>query len=172
MRLIKAILLLGLVVALAWGSDEERKLEAAFLGRFASYIDWEAKSKEYFIITLIDENPFGSILNNLYIDKRIKGKPVLVRLVRKVEEIGLTDLLFITLNTQKDRLEAIRYAQEHSILSISESRGFAGSGGIIQLNFVDQKIRITINHDAATRSGIKIASPLLSVATVLQRGKP
>lgn len=171
MRVIHSLLLVCLVFGFAWGSDEERKLEAAFLGRFASYIDWEAKSKEFFIITLIDENPFGTILDKLYADKRIKGKPVLVRLVRRVEEIGVTDLLFITLNTQKDRLEAIKYAQDHSILSISESRGFATSGGIIQLNFVDQKIRITINHDAATRSGIKIASPLLSVATVLQGGK-
>lgn len=171
MRLIQGILFVCVMCVLAWGSDEERKLEAAFLGRFASYIDWEAKSKEFFIITLIDENPFGTILDTLYADKRIKGKPVVVRLVRRVEEIGVTDLLFITLSTQKERLKAILYAQEHGILSTSESRGFAESGGIIQLNFVDQKIRITINHDAATRSSIKIASPLLSVATVLQGGK-
>jgi hypothetical protein len=172
MRLICGVLLLCFVSVLGWGSDEERKLEAAFLGRFASYIEWEAKSQEYFIITLIDENPFGTILDKLYVDKRVKGKPVLVRLVTKVEDIGVSDLLFITLTTQKERLEAIRYAQEHSILSISEARGFAESGGIIQLNFVDQKIRIKINYDAAMRSHIKIASPLLSVATVLQGGKP
>lgn len=159
-------------MSLSHAGDEERKLEAAFLGRFASYIEWEAKSKEYFIITLIDENPFGSMLEKLYVDKFIKGKPVLVKLVTNVEQIQETDVLFITLHTQQERLKAIRYAQERSIVTISEARGFAESGGIIQLNFVDQKIRIKINQDAALRSGIKVAAPLLSVATVLQGSRP
>ncbi len=170
--MIKIVMSIILWMSLSHAGDEERKLEAAFLGRFASYIEWEAKSKEYFIITLIDENPFGSMLEKLYVDKFIKGKPVLVKLVTNVEQIQETDVLFITLHTQQERLKAIRYAQERSIVTISEARGFAESGGIIQLNFVDQKIRIKINQDAALRSGIKVAAPLLSVATVLQGGRP
>ena len=170
--MIKIVMSIILWMSLSHAGDEERKLEAAFLGRFASYIEWEAKSKEYFIITLIDENPFGSMLEKLYVDKFIKGKPVLVKLVTNVEQIQETDVLFITLHTQQERLKAIRYAQERSIVTISEARGFAESGGIIQLNFVDQKIRIKINQDAALRSGIKVAAPLLSVATVLQGSRP
>jgi hypothetical protein len=51
--------------------DEERKLEAIFLGRFASFIEWPVKTKPKFQITLIDENPFGTILDGLYKDKKI-----------------------------------------------------------------------------------------------------
>ena len=93
--MIKIVMSIILWMSLSHAGDEERKLEAAFLGRFASYIEWEAKSKEYFIITLIDENPFGSMLEKLYVDKFIKGKPVLVKLVTNVEQIQETDVLFI-----------------------------------------------------------------------------
>lgn len=161
-----------LYAPLSWASDEERKLEAVFLGRFANYIEWPVNARPTFMITLIDENPFGELLDDLYADKRIHGKPIEVRYVTKIEDIGQTDLLFITLDTVKTRQAAIDYAQQRSILTICEAKGFAERGGIIQLNFVDQKTRIKINHDAAVKSNIKIGAPLLSIATVISGGKP
>lgn len=166
-----AALALLLYAPLAWANDEERKLEAVFLGRFADYIEWPANARPKFLITLIDENPFGALLDDLYRDKRIHGKTIEVRYVTKVEEIGRTDLLFITLDTVKTRQAAIDYAQRHSILTICEAKGFAERGGIIQLNFVDQKTRIKINYDAAVKSSIKIGAPLLSIAEVIGGGK-
>lgn len=161
--------LLALFQALpTWAGDEERKLEAVFIGRFASYIEWPTKGHDKFVITLLDDNPFGTLLDNLYQDKRIHGKPIELKYANKLEQVGDTDLLFITLSTVAARQAAIAYAQKNSILTISEAKGFAESGGIIQLDFVEQKARIKINHDAALRSGLKIGAPLLSIATVLR----
>lgn len=159
-------------VPTAWASDVERRLEAVFLGRFASYIEWPERPRSSFVITLIDENPFGSLLDELYKDKRIHGRPIEVRYATRVDEIGHCDLLFITLDTVASRQAAIDHAQRNGILTISEAKGFAERGGIIQLNFVDQKTRIKINHDAAVRSGIRIGAPLLSIASVIGGPKP
>jgi len=163
----------GLAVLLAWpafllAGDEERKLEAVFLGRFASFIEWPANPRSHTIITLIDENPFGALLDTLYRDKKINAKPVQVRQVSRVQDIGETDILFITLDTVAARQEAIDYAQSNAILSISEARGFAERGGILQINFVEQRPLITINHDAALKSRIRIAAPLLSIAKIIK----
>lgn len=170
-RYVMAGLLLLQTPAL-WASDMERKLEAVFLGRFASYIEWPDTSRPRFVITLIDENPFGSLLDELYKDKLIHGKAIDIRLVTRVEDIGKTDILFVDLDTAKARQAVIQYAQANGILTISEARGFAERGGIIQLGFVEQKARIKINHDAAVRSGIKIGAPLLAVATVVRGVMP
>jgi hypothetical protein len=158
----------------AWAGDEERKLEAVFIGRFASYIDWPVRNygNDKFVITLLDDNPFGTLLDNLYQDKRIHGKPIEFKYANKLEQVGDTDLLFITLSTAAARQAAIAHAQKNNILTISEAKGFAESGGIIQLDFVEQKARIKINHDAAVKSGFKIGAPLLSIATVLRGDKP
>lgn len=167
-----AALLLLIQTSVAWASDVERKLEAVFIGRFASYIEWPAKPRDKFVITLLDDNPFGQLLDHLYQDKRIHNKSIELRYANRLEQVGETDVLFITLTSYSARLTAIRYAQKHGILTISEIKGFAESGGIIQLDFVEQKPRIKINHAVAVKSGLKIGAPLLSIANVLREEKP
>lgn len=165
-----ALLLIQASVVCA--GDEERKLEAVFIGRFASYIEWPAKPRDKFVITLLDDNPFGQLLDHLYQDKRIQSRPIELRYANRLDQVGETDVLFITLASFSARLAAIEYAQKHGILTISEIKGFAESGGVIQLDFVEQKARIKINHDAAVKSGLKIGAPLLSIAHVLRGEKP
>ncbi|MCX7897621.1 MAG: YfiR family protein [Rhodocyclaceae bacterium] len=165
--------------ALSWfflasplASEEEKKLQAVFIGRFASYVEWPDGRRERFVITLLDDNPFGNLLGELYHDKRINGKPVELRHARRLEEVGETDILFITVANFQARRAAIEYAQKNGILTISEIKGFAENGGIIQIDFVEQRVRIKINYDAAMKSGLKIGAPLLSIATVLRGEKP
>lgn len=147
-----------------WASNQERDLQAVFLGRFAQFIQWPDKNNENFIITLIDENPFDNLLDDLYKDKSIHGKPIQIRYVTQIADIKESDILFITLDSQKEIQKVIKYAQEHSILTISEKRGFAQRGGIIQLGFVMQKTHLVINYDAALKSNIKISASLLAIA--------
>lgn len=156
----------------ALAGDEERKLEAVFIGRFASYVEWPDRPRERFVITLLDDNPFGKLLDDLYLDKRIHNKPIELRYATRLDQVGETDVLFITLSRAAARAEAIDHAQRNGILTISEIKGFAESGGVIQLDFVEQKARIKINHAAALRSGLRIGAPLLSIATVLRGERP
>jgi len=156
----------------AMASQEENKLMAVFLGRFASYIELPDRGSKHFVITLIDENPFGSLLDDLYLGKQINGKPVVIRYATKIEDIGQSDLLFITLVNPRTRQEAIDYGAKNSILTISTAMGFAERGGIIQLDFLQQQTRIKINHTAALKSNIRIGAPLLSLATVVKGVAP
>ena len=168
-----ALVLLGQWAALpAWASQEENKLLAVFLGRFASYIEVQDRTSGQFVITVIDENPFGTLLDDLYRGKSIAGKPVVIRYATKIEEVGQSDILFITLVNPRSRQEAIDYGIKKSILTISTALGFAERGGIIQLDFLQQHPRIKINHGSAVKSNIKIGAPLLSLATVIRGDAP
>jgi hypothetical protein len=161
-------LMAQLLAVCAHASQEENRLMAVFLGRFASYIELPDRSSKQFVITVIDENPFGSLLDELYAGKLIGGKPVAIRYATKVEEVGQSDLMFITLVNPRARQEAIDYGARHSILTISTAAGFAERGGIIQLDFLQQHTRIKINHAAAVKSNIRIGAPLLSLASVIR----
>jgi len=149
-------------------SEEDNKLMAVFFGRFSSYIEWPNRSDKNFVITLIDENPFGNLLDDLYKNKTIDGKPVEIHYVTQVDQIGASDILFVTLINPRARQAAIDYAQKNSILTVSHFNGFAERGGIIQLDFIQQRTRIKINYDAAVKSNIRIGAPLLSLATVIR----
>lgn len=169
-------LLLLLVLACAGtsshASEEETRLKAVLLGRFAQYAELPDTGRRTFVITVVGEDPFGHQLENLYRDKRIHKKTVQIRRAAQIGQVGETDLLFVALPTLAARKAAIAHAQQNGILSVSDARGFAESGGIIQIQFVDQRAHITINQAAATKSKIKIRAPLLSIATVLPGKKP
>lgn len=167
------LLLMGpLFCPLAHAGQEEIKLLAVFFGRFASYIDLPERTAGSYVITLLDDNPFGSMLDELYRGKMVGGKPVVVRYATKLEQVGQTDILFITLVNPRSRQEAIEYALKNAILTISTATGFAERGGIIQVDFVQQQTRIKINHAAAVKSNIRIGAPLLSLATVIRGDAP
>jgi len=147
-----------------FATNQERDLQAVFLGRFAKFIEWPQNNRDVFVITLIDENPFGDLLDKLYAEKTIHGKKVKIKYVTKIEDIGESDILFITLDNSEEINSVIKYAQKHSILTISEKRGFAQRGGIIQLTFVMQKPYLVINYSSSLKSSIKIRSSLLAIA--------
>ncbi|MBV2236020.1 MAG: YfiR family protein [Sterolibacterium sp.] len=172
-----AATVLGIISAPAAAQvhDEELMLQAVFIGRLASYVEgsnWPVSTHENFVITVLRPDPFGELLDTLYRDKRIHGKPVEIRHAASLERLGSTDVLVVGAGTYRARHEAITYAQQNGILTIGLVPGFAAQGGIMQLNFVEQKARITINHEIALRNGLKIGAPLLSIAKVLRKEGP
>ncbi|MCX8069993.1 MAG: YfiR family protein [Thermodesulfovibrionales bacterium] len=168
--IIQIIILIFFITPSVFALDEERRLEAILIGRLASYVEFPYRPTKFFIITVIDKNPFGNLLDELYKDKLINGKPVEIRYVSKIEDIGMCDIIFITSESAKQRQAIIDYAIKYSILTVSNSRGFAESGGIVQINFVNRKPNIKINYSSAQKSGIKIGAPLLSISTVINTG--
>lgn len=167
-----ALLCLLTGMAPAWPSQDELQLKAVFLGRFASYVQWPQAERAAFNITVLGAHPLGEQLARLYADKRIQGRPVHIHTVAQVQDVGTPDMLFVALPSVATRQAAIAYAQEHGILSVSDAKGFAALGGIIQINFVEQNVQIKINYDAAVKTGLHIGAPLLSIATVLRGSQP
>ena len=52
-----------------------------------------------------------------------------------------------------------------SILTVGSGKGFVESGGILQLDFVDDHLAFKINIGAARKSQIEVSSNLLKLAT-------
>lgn len=169
-RIVITMVLIALLSTLH-ASNQERDLQAVFVGRFAKFTQWSNQNDKFFYITIIDKDPFDNLLDDLYRDKKIHGKPIKVQYVKKLEDIKYTDILFITLDNYKDIQKAIEYATKNSILTISAQRGFAQRGGIIQLSFVMQKPHLVINHGAAKKSNIKIKAQLLAIAQEIITGE-
>lgn len=170
--------LLGLAMLLftaqAWGSDTEQRLMAVYLGRFAEYVQFPPVRQEQaeFVIAVLGPDPFGGQLQVLYKERPIHKKKVRIVQAASLQDVPPCDLLYVNLLTQAARDAALVFAAQHQILTVSNARGFAARGGIIQIGFVEQQARITINHTAAVRNGLQIRAPLLSIATVLQGEQP
>jgi hypothetical protein len=157
-----------LFLSLLHASSVEDKLKTVFLGKFAHFTQWPQKNSERFVITVIEDTPFSSMLIELYKDKKIHNKPIIIRHANSVEDIDQTDILYVAKMSPTKQMDLIAYAKENHILTVSENSGFAERGGIIQFYFVKQKVRLKINYSAAQASQLKMSSSLLSIAQVIK----
>lgn len=170
-----------LCMAAAQANEVQQQLQAVFLGRFASYVQWPAHAsvRTALTIAVLGNQRLSERLQVLYAHKHIQNKPVQVLAYSELAELtaladvaSAPDVLFIAQPNAAARQAAIAYAQSQGVLSVSDAKGFAEQGGVIQMNFVEQNVQIKINHDAAMHSGLQIGAPLLSIATVLRKNQP
>jgi len=160
------VILLSIQSLFAYESEE--KLKVAVIGKVPKFITWENEEKEHFSITVLN-NQFGNTLNEKYGGKKIKDRDIKIRYVDNIEEIEDTDILYIpSINSNKLSLIINKVANKN-ILTISDIRGFADKGGIIQINFVSQKLKLKINLDSANRENLEIRSALLRISDVVKR---
>jgi hypothetical protein len=67
--------------------------------------------------------------------------------------------------TEKDQINRIvKDLKGSSTLTVGETEGFVGLGGIINLTVEGNRVRFEINQLAAQRAGLKISLKLLSLA--------
>jgi hypothetical protein len=146
--------------------------KAAFLERFTRFTEWPPKSQmsdtsKPFVISVIGEDPFGSVLRDICAEQKIKHKPVKVRNINEIEEINGTNLLFIS-SSEKERIEkVIDYTQEKPILTVGDTQGFGEKGVHINFYLEGDSLRFTINQTAVKNSGLSISYLLLEVAKVI-----
>lgn len=153
------------------------------------HINWPKETeindrKKPFVIGFIGENPFGKFLEKAYNNKqkptKIKNKMVVLRHIRRVEQIPGCHLLFISDLPRRFFARVIEFIRDKSILSITDAADFSEEG--IHISFVMSKISdkpvngpelidkpkstiaLVINETAARQSGIAISKGLLEIA--------
>ena len=149
----------------------EYQVKALFLFNFTSFVDWPADAfpdeTSPVVIGILGEDVFGPYLAEAVGNERVKGRPLVLRTYRRVEEIDTCHVLFIS-PSENDRLGAILAAlKSRSILTVGESEGFASRGGMIRFVIEEHKIRLRINLAAAQSAKLTLSSKLLRLAEIV-----
>ena len=163
------IIVLLFCSSLLHGASSQDDVKVAIIGKLSHFITWNKKSnKEKFIITVYSDESLKDLLAVKYINKTMNTKEVVVKHITDINDIGSTDILYVGNLAQEEQYKLIAYAKNNSILSVSEVKGFAQRGGVIQIYFVSQKLKLKINHQSSLDSNLKISSALLSIATIVK----
>jgi hypothetical protein len=154
-------------------SVNEYEVKAAFLYKFANFVEWPPESATLpGCIAIVGQDPFGTALDEVVKGKSVNGRSFLVKRFKSDLDAARCHIVFISASEQGrvhpilDRLRGI------STLTVSDIPGFCQDGGMIGFEVVDQKVRFAINPDAAERAGLKVSSKLLSVAKIVREGRP
>jgi hypothetical protein len=146
----------------------EYQIKAAFLFNFAKFVQWPpaafAGMTSPIVIGILGENPFHDDLARTIRNKSIDEHPLVIKEFRSPTEATNCHILFIS-TSEKNRLpEIFKGLKGASVLTVGEMDHFTESGGMINFVLMGKKIRFQINHDEATRAGLKISSKLMSLA--------
>jgi hypothetical protein len=146
----------------------EYQIKAAFLFNFAKFIQWPpaafAAATSPIVIGILGENPFHEDLARMIRHKTIDGRPLALKELGSAAEAAHCHILFISAS-EKGRLpEILKGLKGTSVLTVGETDHFIESGGIINFVLKENKIRFQINHEEATKAGLKISSKLMSLA--------
>jgi len=104
----------------------------------------------------------------LFQGRKLKGRALSIRSIDNPKQVTDCHLVFITPSSKKPLSSVLDSLSETSVLTVSDSPGFATEGGMIELTTEDQYIRLIINLAAAEEAGLQLNSSLLDLATVIE----
>lgn len=151
----------------------EASVKAAFLYKFAGYVEWPSFSPagppEPFTIGVLDDDAVAAELEKLAPGHAVAGRPVAVRRLRRGDPPKGVGILFA--GGPDPDPEAIRAAQAAGALVVTESRGGLAAGSAINFVTTDGRVGFEVSIDGADRSGLRISARMLAVARrVVQKG--
>jgi hypothetical protein len=144
-------------------------VKAAFLHRFASYVEWpaEATSADTFTIAVSGADDIAEQLESLLPGLKIQNRSARVRRVAAPEELDGVQILYIGASAKRvDALLAA--AQRRPILTVTDDAEGLASGSVINFLQVGRNIRFEVSLPAAERNRLRIDAGLLSVAARVQ----
>ena len=150
----------------------EAAVKAAFLYKFAGYIEWPAATFSApdtpIVLGTIAADDVAAELEGAAANRVINGRRITVRRLREGESLQGVHILFIGRREANPRA-VMRAAQQQGLLTVTETT--LEAGGAINFVIADDRIAFEVSLEAAERAGHKISSRMLAVARrVLPKG--
>jgi hypothetical protein len=154
----------------------EHRVKAAFLYKFAGYVDWPAAAfagaDMPITFGVIGSEPLAAELAAVVAGRTINNRNLAVRRLKAGESLAGVHILFVG-TAESSRLgQLARSAQPHAVLTVSESDGALDQGSMINFIVSDRRVRFEVALDSAEKSGIRLSSRLLAVAQQVRTGNP
>jgi hypothetical protein len=160
-------------VAAGAGADvaPDVAVKAAFLYNFAKFVEWPALAAGApIVVCVVGHDGIAAALVETVRGQNISGHSVDVLVLQDSTMWRACQLLFIADAETRSSARGLDGIKTLPVLTVSDGKGFALAGGIIELYVEGGRMRFAINLDAADRSGLRLSSRLLGLAKVIRNG--
>ncbi len=150
----------------------EYQVKAAFLYTFARFVEWPPQAfsspSAAMTICVFGEDPFGNYLYDAVRGKTVGDRPLAVYRLARLPAARECQILFITASEQNRMPALLASVTTDGLLTVGDTAQFAAQGGIIGLRLDGERIRLSVNLNAAEKAHLRISSRLLSLATIVK----
>lgn len=150
----------------------ERSIKAAYLCKFAGYVEWPDAAPGAgtpLLIGVLGSAPMADELARITNGRTINERPVQVRRLGPDDPLDGLHVLFVGDPDRAKLDDLLLPARKLPILTVTESAGALSEGSIINFTIDRERVRFEVSLPAAERSRLKLSSRLLAVAQRVQR---
>lgn len=144
-------------------------LKAAFIYNFAKFAQWPALAPgATILVCIVGDDAVAAMLLETVRGKHINGHTLEVSRRQDIATWAACHVLFIADAQTRQSADGLNGISKLPVLTVSDGKGFAQVGGIIELYVDAGRMRFSINVDAVERSGLRLSSRLLGLANVVR----
>ena len=147
----------------------ERSVMAAYIYRFITYVEWPvsafASPEAPIVIGVVNADGIAGELDQIVQGRTAQGRRLQVRRLAPGDALTGINVLFVGGDGAQRALQAAKLLTERPVLTITGVERGMDHGSVINFVHVDGRVRFEVNVGAAEKSGLRLSSRLLTVAT-------
>jgi hypothetical protein len=149
-------------------SADEYKLKAMYLRMIPSFVEWPPSvgngRKAAFQMCTVGYYSFGTRLAMEVQSVTVGGRKIELHLLRRGQELDGCEMVFFGDSEVKHYAEILELLKGKSVLTVGEGEDFLEAGGMVALNFKNDKLQMEVNLGVARKANLKLDARLLAMA--------
>jgi len=148
---------------------DERAVRVAYLYTLIKFVDWPNPQNDL-LIGFVGSPATGQTLFKSLDGRKSDARTLHVAISPTDEQLGKCGILYFGDASEEDVRKTLPKVEGRPVLTLGETDSFPRRGGMIGLVKAEDHIEIVVNLPLAQRSGIKISSRVLNLATIVRQG--
>lgn len=157
----------------AWADDlyPEDSVKAAFILRFASYVEWpdELPGDRNLVIAVLGSGAVAQSLQNQIGGRPLLNRTVQIRRISSIQNAGDARILYVGGDRRADLRILLASLAGRGVLVVTSENHALEAGSTINLLVADHRMRFEVSLEAARAANLRISSELLSLAARVQK---
>ena len=153
-----------------------RQIEAAYLYKFASYIEWPSEAfagpDSNFTIGVAGADALADEIEASLARRTVNGRKVAVRRLRRGDAPTGVQILVVGTGDARWARELYAAIKDRPVLTVAEPGAEFGAGSMISFAVVDDRVRFEVALGPIKPSRLKISALMLSAAYKVEKGTP
>jgi len=157
-------------------TSDEYQIKAAFLYKFAGYIEWPDEvftdAGSPLVFGVIGADQLADSLELLVRDRKVYSRPIQVRRLQADTPVTGVHILFVGQSVSQLMEPLLPDVVSRSVLTVTETTTVRSKGSVINFLVVNDKVRFDVSLQPAELGRLQISSRLLQVAHNVINGPP
>ncbi len=151
----------------------ERQVKAAYLYKFAGFVEWPegsfARPDSPVVIGVAGADALAEQLEQMVAGHTANGRPLQVRRIKRGDNLAGLHILFIAGQDKGLAQELLAASRGQPVLTVTDADETFGLGSMINFVIADERLRFEVSLKHAIAARLKISARMLSAAYRVQQ---